>query len=186
MTTTLPALPATWIERIFERLIGIYGNQFRSKFQAIENGIDVGMENAKAVWADELAGFHNNPEAIAYALKNLPGDFPPNALEFAAICRRAPRKELPALEIKYDSGKAKDFAEKLSEIVGSQTRGSDPVFWATHPKTEMAFEFIRGAAQENPTKFQPCIDHLIATGRVSADGKHLLQKSGGNGSWVKA
>jgi hypothetical protein len=144
------------------------------------------MENAKAVWADELAGFNDKPEAIAYALKNLPNDFPPNALEFAEICRRAPRKELPALEVKYDATKAKGFAEKLAEIVNGGNRGTNPVFWATHPKSNLAFDFIHGATQENPAKFQPCIDHMIASGQVSADGKHLLKAYSGCGSWFKA
>jgi hypothetical protein len=179
-------LPESWIERIFARMQGIYGSQFLSKFTYIQDGIDVGMENAKKVWADELGGFADKPEALAYALKNLPNDFPPNALEFAEICRRAPRKELPALEVKYDATKSKDFAEKLAEVVNGGNRGSDPIFWATHPKTELQLEFIRGAAKNVPEKFQPCLDHLIATGVVSQNGMVLQKRYAGMGEWVKA
>jgi hypothetical protein len=182
-------LPQQWIERIFARLQGIYGSQFVSKFTYIENGSDVGLINAKAVWAEELGGFLDQPEAISYALKNLPSDFAPSALEFRDLCRRAPRKELPAIEHKLtekDHERSRDFAAKLAAVVNGGNRGADPTFWATHPKGHLAFEYIRGAAASEPARFQPCIDHLIAEGRVSPDNLRLLQRYEGNGQWVKA
>lgn len=86
-------LPEKWIERIFARLQGIYGAQFTSKFSRMDQGVDVGMLNAKSTWADELGNFSDKPEAIAYALDHLPTDHAPNALEFRDICRRAPKKK---------------------------------------------------------------------------------------------
>lgn len=181
-------LPRQAIDRLFDRLYSIYGNQFTAKFGRVVDGKDVGIEMAKVGWAEELGGFSGNLDAIAYGLKILPSDFPPNAVQFAELCRKAPKEEnaLPAIAYDYNEEKAKAFAANLAKIVGSAGRGSDPVFWATHPKSELAFEFIRGSALNDPNRFQPCIDHLIAAGRVSDDGKKLLQKYAGNGEWVKA
>jgi hypothetical protein len=113
------SLPRAWIDRIFLRLIGIYGAQFKAKFSVIENGIDIGMENAKEVWADELASFHDLPDAIAYALKNLPTDRAPNALEFREICRRAPRKEPLALPHHLSPEEIKRNKQRIAEMVGT-------------------------------------------------------------------
>lgn len=87
------------ITRLFSRLQGIYGTAFTSKFSTglDANGVDQGLENAKAVWADELSGFSDNLDAIGYALKNTDPRFAPSAREFLALCRAAPRKEVPAL-----------------------------------------------------------------------------------------
>ena len=188
MTTN--TLSAAWVDRIFAKLIGVYGSQFNAKFSQIEGGKDIGMALARASWAEELAGFHDNPDAIAYALKNLPGDFPPNAVQFADLCRAGAKHiksnaQVPALTYTYDQDKARKFAADLAEVVNSANRGADPRFWATHPKSHLAFEYIRGAAENNPTVFQPCIDHLIAEGKVSEDGKHLLRRYAGAGEWVK-
>lgn len=180
------SLPMTWIDRIFQKLDGFYGQQFRGKFSRIVEGVDIGVNGAKESWADELAGFEKTPESIGYALQNLPSDHCPNAGEFRDLCRRAPKKEVPALTYAFDQDKSRKFAAELAEVVGSANRGSDPRFWAAHPRSRLAFDFIKGAASNNPTVFQPCINHLIAKGRVSEDGKHLLQKYAGNGQWVKA
>jgi len=182
-------LPSQWVERIFARLQGIYGTQFTSKFSRVESGVDVGLLNAKEVWAEELGGFADQGEAIAHALKNLPPDFCPNAMGFRELCRDAAKRiepKVPALTYTYDQDKAKRFADQLADVVKSANRSSDPVFWATHPKSHLAFEYIRGAAANNPTLFKPCIDHLISEGKVSEDGKHLLRRYAGPGEWVKA
>jgi hypothetical protein len=188
--TATPTLSDSYIARIFDRLLGKYGNGFLSKFSRIdEKGRDIGLLGAKEAWAEELAGFQDKPDAIAYAIRNLPPDFPPNAMQFAELCRAGAKhvkSNAPALAYTPDPEKSKAFAAKLAAMVSKGVQGSDPIFWATHPKGHQAFEFICGAAQSDPKRFQPCIDHLIAEGRVSQDGKHLLQKYIGGGAWVKA
>ena len=87
--TTTNRLSDQWVARIFDRMLGRYGNQFSAKFSRIETinkvPTDVGMLGAKEAWAEELGGFADNPDAIADALKNLPPDFPPNAIQFAEL-----------------------------------------------------------------------------------------------------
>lgn len=64
-------LPPEWIEKIFMRLHGRFGNAFLAKFRVGQidqtSGEDVGILNAKQVWAEELA--HLTPERITKALQ---------------------------------------------------------------------------------------------------------------------
>jgi hypothetical protein len=179
------------VARIFDRMLGVYGNLFLSKFSRIENDTDVGLSNAKDVWAEELGGFADNLDAIAAGLKNLPHDFPPNAMQFADLCRAGAKHiksnaPVPALTYTPDPVKAKAFAAELAKVVDSPSRGIDPIFWATHPKSQLAWEFIRAAAEQDPVRFEPCVQHLIDEGRVSPDRLHLLKRYAGGGDWFKA
>lgn len=87
----MQTIPASWVDRIFARLQGVYGREFTGQFSVIDqNGNDVGLENAKSVWGQELGCFALNPDAIAFALLNLP-ERAPNAIKFKELCRLAPR-----------------------------------------------------------------------------------------------
>jgi hypothetical protein len=74
------------------------------------------MENAKTVWAQELSDFAYNPDAICFALLNLP-ERAPNAIKFKEICRLAPR---PTVETRmgYNKTEVDDqaAAENLKKI----------------------------------------------------------------------
>ncbi len=168
-------LPMSWIDKIFHRLLGVYGAQFKAKFSVVENGVDVGLMNAKEVWSEELATFVGFPESIAYALKNLPSERAPNAIEFRELCRRAPRKEVPAIEYKpttEDHERAIKAAE--SAVAALKPKLSDGIdkHWATHPRTQMHLDFIFGAAKAD-ARFRPCIEKMVADGICTADGKLL-------------
>lgn len=82
-----------WVDRLFARLQGVYGREFTGQFSTglDVNGVDLGIENAKQVWAEELGGFSEWPEAITYALSHLP-ERCPNAIRFRDLCRHAPPK----------------------------------------------------------------------------------------------
>jgi hypothetical protein len=116
-------LPIAWIDKMFARLQGIYGREFTSQFSVIDaNGNDVGMANAKQVWAEELAGFVDKPEAIAFVLKNLP-DRVPNAIKFRDMCRQAPVKtldlQLGYQKVEIDNITAKENLEKIRQMISS-------------------------------------------------------------------
>lgn len=169
------SLDSRLVDRIFNRLLGIYGAQFKSKFSVIENGADVGVANAKETWAHELRNFGENLEAIAYALENLPTDHAPNAIEFRDICRRAPRKEAPALEHKLtaeDHERAKSAAASAAAALKPKFSDGIDKHWATHPRTQMHLDFIFGAAK-NDARFLPCIEKMVADGICTADGRLL-------------
>lgn len=101
MSTPVSSLPENWVERIWTTMRATYGAAFDRQWEC---PADVEPEKhvagLKAVWGRELRGFQQNPRAIAHALDHLPADFPPNLLQFAALCRRAPQfhvqERLPA------------------------------------------------------------------------------------------
>jgi hypothetical protein len=78
------SLPLPWVEKIFQKLTLVYGRDFLGRWEGIP------LEEVKADWAHELAGYRNSHDALAYALQNLPRK-PPTVLEFRAICEAAPR-----------------------------------------------------------------------------------------------
>lgn len=117
-------LPAVWVDRLFARLQGVYGRDFMGQFSQVDSsGMDVGIANAKQIWSEELGGFSEYPEAIAYALENLPERMP-NAIVFREICRKAPRKGYTALEYKLtdeDKNNAKLQLQRLKEMLHGNT-----------------------------------------------------------------
>lgn len=78
------SLPAAWVDRIFERLTLVYGHQFLGRW----SGLD--LDAVKADWGRELSAYQQSPQALAYALDNLPAGEPPNVLQFRALCARRP------------------------------------------------------------------------------------------------
>lgn len=85
------SLPSRWVDALFAKLTVTYGQEFLRRWEGVP------MDTVKADWAAELAGYENRPEAIKYALGNLPLDKPPTVLQFRELCRRAPVRGLPAL-----------------------------------------------------------------------------------------
>lgn len=79
------------IDRLFARLLIRYGAQWLRMWEGID------MDAVKAEWAEELAGYATNLNAIGYGLDHLPADFPPNIAQFKAICNRRPDTSAPAL-----------------------------------------------------------------------------------------
>jgi len=119
--TQNPVLPNSWVEKIFARMQGIYGRDFTGQYSTgMVNGIDAGLENAKATWAEELGGFVKWPEAIAYALEHLP-ERVPNCIKFKEICRMAPRPEPMKLEHKITEEQAAKNKQRIKEIIDGLT-----------------------------------------------------------------
>jgi hypothetical protein len=177
-----------WIERIFSRLQGSYGYGFTSKFATgMVNGVDLGIENAKQVWAEELGGFMDMPEAIAYAIKHLPTEKAPNVFEFRDICRRAPRKSEAVAAIEYhptaqDKARHSEIAHKATQAVKSQI---DDLHWAKFPKSRKAMEYIydgKKHARRFP-QLANIFDAHVLNGVCTADG-NMLKKWNGY-EWIK-
>ena len=119
--TQSPILPNAWVEKIFARLQGIYGRDFTGQFSTgMVNGIDAGLENAKATWAEELGSFVKWPEAIAYALEHLP-ERVPNCIKFKELCRNAPRPEPMKLEHKLTEEQMAANKKRIKEIIDGLT-----------------------------------------------------------------
>ena len=85
------SLPIEWVEKIFAKLSVTYGRAFISQYEGID------PQAIKEDWAHELSAYHAKPEAIKFALENLPVDKPPNVLQFRNMCRRCPEPVYKAL-----------------------------------------------------------------------------------------
>ncbi len=86
------SLPSRWVDALFSKLTVTYGQEFLRKFEGLQ------MADVKADWAEALTGYQQNPNAIKYALANLPADKPPNILQFSDLCRRSPLPKRLAME----------------------------------------------------------------------------------------
>ncbi len=82
-------LPDNWIDALFARLTGLYGNRFTNMWTGIDSDL------VRKTWASELAGMQ--PASIKYALEHLPAEFPPSALQFKELCLQKPATETPVL-----------------------------------------------------------------------------------------
>lgn len=113
------ALPEQWIDALFARLTGLYGNRFTNMWANIEPQL------VRNTWAVELAGVR--PEAIRYALEHLPDEFPPTALQFKKICFMCP-EQAPALPNNKTASPevVRTVLQALQRPVGE----SDPKAWA--------------------------------------------------------
>lgn len=127
---TFPALPDSWIARIFGTLRATYGAAF-DRMWTPPAGLPpeqvAGYAQAlSAHWSRELAGFAAAPNAIVYALDNLP-EQPPNLVQFKALCSRRPEVAPPSLPAPRASKSLVD-AELARALAGIGSRG--PLQWA--------------------------------------------------------
>jgi hypothetical protein len=179
-----PVLRKEWISRIFDRLRGVYGSQFKAKFSSVEDGVDVGMLNAMTVWSEELGVFGDHSECIVWALENLPVEHAPNAMEFRDLCRRAPRKPAgPQIEYQHipaDPERAKEVADKAKAALANDR---DHMAWAKYPASREAFDALLAAAKRD-TRLREIVDQHVANG--VCDEQHKLLTIRKHGEWVKA
>lgn len=124
------SLPLPWVDKIFEKLTLVYGQQFLARWR------DVDLELVKQDWARELGGFEQKPEAIAYALQNLDAEKPPTVLVFRTMALRSPAAVLarlpePAADPARMAAELAKFASIRSAATGS---GYDHKAWARRLK----------------------------------------------------
>lgn len=167
-------LKSVWVDRIFERLAGIYGTQFTAKFP--------NAEEAKKVWAAELGVFDNHPEAISFALENLPIERAPNVLEFREICRRAPRNEPKKREdnTPVNPERVAEFSREAQQIM---SREKDHLAWARRPASQVAMDLVISGSKRD-SRLRRIWNELVESGVCTAEGK--LLKKHVDDQWVKA
>lgn len=173
-------LPDAWISKIFAKLEGRYGSLFLDRWRGCD------MANVRETWAEELAGFADQPERIGYALKALADQqFPPTLPEFVAACRRAPATEKqPALSFRPDPERAKEAANRLMQQLTGKADDYDPLLWAKRPKSQTALNMLIDGATKS-VALREIVADLKAAGICSEAGK-LLKRYKGQGQWVSA
>ncbi len=116
-------LPIEWITKIFMRLHGRFGNAFFDKFRIGElnqSGEDIGVENAKQVWSQELSG--TNPERIKAAL-NASYEYPPSCDDFKANCKvKTQQQDYKALPAPNNKETNKEFAENVVQFIAKNEK----------------------------------------------------------------
>lgn len=120
------SLPAAWVDRIFDRLAIVYGEEFLARWRAVS------MADVKTDWANTLGYYEADPGAIAWALENLPSGKPPTVLQFRDLCRQAPAPEVPRLpEPKADPARlAAEVAKLRSHLAATKPTTHDGKDWA--------------------------------------------------------
>ena len=169
------ALPDAWIDRLFDRLEAGYGSKWLNMWG------NTNLANVKSLWAEKLAGFADNPKALAYALDCLDEHpFPPTLPEFLALCRKAPRPSLPALpQPEASPEKAAAFANEVKSVTSQK---KDLLAWARKPKSLLAWNALLDLAKTDRS-FTEIVEQLTSAGHV-ANG-HPVHCWDGI-SWIKA
>lgn len=119
---TLPAnvpgsrdpLPTPWVNRLFERMSGLYGVKFADAWRGCD------LENVKAVWAAKLAGFYEMPGCLKAALDACDDrPWPPTLPEFLGLCRDAARRlGTQRLALEEPRMSKEEARVRLDEIMG--------------------------------------------------------------------
>ncbi len=118
------SLPSNWTDKIFAKLTLAYGRDFLGRWEGID------LNDVKTDWSHELSGFDSHPEAIAYALANLPPKAP-TVIEFRAIARRAPLPDVPRLEApRADPERVAAELAKLAPIRSAVREAAGGKDWA--------------------------------------------------------
>lgn len=168
-------LPANVITRLWSRLEAAYGSRWMNMWGNAE------LADVQELWAEKLGGFHDNLGAIGYALDCLDEHpFPPTLPEFLALCRRAPKPQLPALPSPaYDHEKASAAAKEIEKIASKQK--DDDLSWARKPKSAMAFSSVLDLAKVE-RRFAVVVEQLREAGHVV--GNSLVNRWNGM-SWER-
>jgi hypothetical protein len=85
------SLPQSWVDHLFKKLGFVYGHAFMDQY------VEQDPAEVKQAWAECLAHYEKHPEALTFALDNLPADKPVNIMQFRNLCRQAPVPDVPAL-----------------------------------------------------------------------------------------
>lgn len=109
----------TWVTEIFRRMELTFGSKFSNLWRNVD------PEEMRRYWAEKLAGFADNPEAIKSAMDACDARTePPNLPEFLQLCRDAARRQAPkhlALEApKMDPEIAKQRLAEISKQLGAK------------------------------------------------------------------
>lgn len=189
-------LPASWVEKIFDRMQGMYGSMWLDRWRTGElievsgRSVDRGLLNAKKTWAEELGGFADKADCIGKALDACKSNkFPPTLPEFLALCREsAIRAGNSAPQISYtptaeDLQRQREAAQKVAETAQKKTHAYDPMRWCRKPGSQIAMDHI---VEEARTRGNPVLagvlHELIDSGICTQAGK-LLKRW--DGAWVK-
>lgn len=116
----LEPLPIQWVTKIFMRLHGRFGNTFFDKYrigELNESGQDLGIENAKIEWSEQLAGVSGDRISAALASSY---DYPPSCDDFKSNCKvKATQQNYAALPAPNNKETNKAYADNVVKFVAA-------------------------------------------------------------------
>lgn len=119
-STSTSALPESWVEKLFHRMLLSYGKKFADQWAAAD------MDELIAHWAHELGGYSG--AEIKRGIDAMESHtFPPTLPEFKKMCR-APLN---------------DMATYYEAIAGLEARGKGEMGAWSHPAVYWAASFLR-------------------------------------------
>lgn len=91
-------LSAQWVDLIHSKLVLAYGARFWEQYRGLD------PETVKRSWAQALTNLSTEQLKFALQRENLDPNYPPNELQFLAVCKRyrEPIKPLPQLSKKTE------------------------------------------------------------------------------------
>lgn len=182
--STRRPLPDSWVERIFDRMQGLYGSLWVDRWRSGEmieragRQFDKGTMVAKATWAQELAGFADSPDRIAKALEVCRNrNLPPTLPEFIAMCREQYEElqRLPAPTMTREEA-APCVAAMVAKVAAPK---QDFLAWAKSPPEKEHRErwanAICDCLERGDERFRKILAEHVASGViVSARAQALL------------
>lgn len=112
------------MDKLFAKLMLAYGRKWLSAWE----GLDI--DAVKADWSLRLAPFatREGVQAIAWVIENaLPADWPPTALEFVELVRRAPRSEPAVPQLQANRTRAPQaLQDRMEQLARCLSVGQTP------------------------------------------------------------
>ena len=171
------ALDARWVERIFERMHGLYGALWQQRWRDGRRGAagEAALLSAKRVWAQTLGGFREEPQCIAGALEACTTlELPPTLPQFVQLCRQMRRARPQAVAVAQvvpvNRQALRQYQSQLRALW--QGGGDDGIRWARIPPApghRAAWQkAVIGCVLQGDTRFSPLLVRHVADGVIDA------------------
>ncbi len=138
-------MSSDWIDRLFDRLFGMYGQRFLDQWPGEE-----GVLSAKRAWSQALGSITGEEIAKALVMCQTRHTWPPSLPEFVVLCR-------PYLEPE----RAYREAVKLLALPAEQRKWSHPaIYWTV--SVFGTFELERSTWEKAKTRWTQLLTEIIA------------------------
>lgn len=151
------AIPVTWIESLFEKMLFTYGAKFSDQWKGID------PQGLKRHWATELGKF--TPEELKSGVSKLKGrDWPPTLPEFERLCK-------PSIDptVAYYEAIAGVQARSKGEM-GDWS--SPAIFWAAMP---LSFDLGQQTYSQIKARWEKALSDQLEKGEWAAIPKPMVQ-----------
>lgn len=144
-TSTKPA-PISWVESLFARMQGMYGNKF------IDMWRDTDIEMVKALWAEAMGGMSNEELKRGYAAL-MTQDWPPSLPAYVKMCR-------PTIDATKAYHEAVEGCRRRA-IGGMGVWSSPAIYWAAVP---LSFDLLSQSYAQIKTRWELALSKQLEKG----------------------